>query len=240
MCYTLHRGCSYAVAVYTAPGNVYAVLPQSGTVHLTTIAIYCIPHSPHISLALRCCQLIQYSLRFGYIACRCICFSIIIFHRSDKHCRIFTLSSTMPSHQQIVFPSSQNGSVRVDALGLSHQRHSSGGLLSAWCQYHLSYCILPSDHGLTITRRSVGVLVKTNTLALWPIVTKRRNGFIGYVLGSGLQCDWWHCDNLSSRQFYLRTKCNSLFTNYTHHSRLQDRCDYWQSIPCSVRLLSYN
>jgi len=55
------------------------------------------PHTPHICLALRCCQLSQYSLRFGYIACRCMCFSNIIFYRSEIYCPIFTLSSTMPS-----------------------------------------------------------------------------------------------------------------------------------------------
>jgi len=62
----------------------------------------------------------------------------------------------------------------------------------------------------------------------WPIVTIRRNGFIGNALASGLQCDGWRCEN-----------CNSLFTNYTHHSKLPDLCGYWQSISRSVRLLSY-
>jgi len=31
MCYTLRRGCSYAVAVYTMPGNVYAFLRPIAT-----------------------------------------------------------------------------------------------------------------------------------------------------------------------------------------------------------------
>jgi len=51
----------------------------------------------HICLALRCCHLWQYSLRLEYITCRCICFAIIVFYRSQIYCLIFTLSSTMPS-----------------------------------------------------------------------------------------------------------------------------------------------
>jgi len=31
VCYTLHRGCSYAVAVYTMPGDVYAYLRPIAT-----------------------------------------------------------------------------------------------------------------------------------------------------------------------------------------------------------------
>ena len=30
----------------------------------------------------------------------------------------------------------------------------------------------------------------TNSLAMWPTVTIRQNGFRGYALASGLQCDW--------------------------------------------------
>jgi len=52
-------------------------------------------------------------------------------------------------------------------------------------------------------------------------------------------CNGWRCENLSSCSFYLRAKCNSLFTNYTHHSKWPDQCGYWQSIARSVRLLSY-
>ena len=39
-------------------------------------------------------------------------------------------------------------------------------------------------------------------------------------------CDGWCCENLSSRFFYLRAQCNSLFTNYTHHSKWPDLCGY--------------
>ena len=79
--------------------------------------------------------------------------------------------------------------------------------------------------------------ILTIILALWPTVTIRRNGFIGYGLPSGLQCDGWHYENLSSRSIYVHAKCNSLFTNYKHHSKSPDLCGYWQSITCSVRLL---
>jgi len=77
------------------------------------------------------------------------------------------------------------------------------------------------------------------TLALWPTVTIRRNGFIGYALASGLHSHWWRCANLSSRSFYLRAKCNCLFTKCTHHSKSPHLCGYRQSIARSVRLLSY-
>ena len=97
VCYTLRKGCSYAEAVYTTPGDVHAFLRLSATLYLPPIAIYRRPHSSDICFVLRCCHLFQYSLRFRYIACRCICFAIIVFYRSPIYCPIFTLSSTMPS-----------------------------------------------------------------------------------------------------------------------------------------------
>jgi len=78
------------------------------------------------------------------------------------------------------------------------------------------------------------------TLWWWrPTVTIRRNGLIGHAFASGLQCDGWRCENHSTHSFYPHAKCNSLFTNYTHHSKSPDPCGYWQSIARSVRLLSY-
>jgi hypothetical protein len=97
VCYTLRRGCSYAVGVHTTPGNVYACLRPIATFYLFAIAIYRIPHSPHLCSALRFGHILQYSLRFGYLTCRCICFAIIVFYRSEIYRLIFTLSSTMPS-----------------------------------------------------------------------------------------------------------------------------------------------
>ena len=38
---------------------------------------------------------------------------------------------------------------------------------------------------------------------MWATVTMRRNGFIGYTLAWGLQCNGWRCENLSSRSFYI-------------------------------------
>jgi len=52
-------------------------------------------------------------------------------------------------------------------------------------------------------------------MAFWPTVTIRRNGFIGYVLASGMQCDGGCCENLSWHSFYLPAKCIPLFTDYT-------------------------
>jgi hypothetical protein len=61
-------------------------------------------------------------------------------------------------HQQKILPSGQNGSVRVEALRLSRQRHPGSGLLHAWHQYHASCCILLSNRRFTISSRSVGLL----------------------------------------------------------------------------------
>jgi len=96
-CYTLRRGCRYAVAVHTTPGDIYACLQPIATFYLSAIAKYRMPHSPHICWALRICHILQYSLRFGYLACGCICFAIIVFYWSHIYSPIFTLSSTMPS-----------------------------------------------------------------------------------------------------------------------------------------------
>ena len=106
MCYTLRSGWSYAVAVYTTPHDVYAFLRPIATFYLSAIAIYRMPHSSHVCLTLRFCQLLQYSLRLGYIACRCICFAIIVFYTSEIYCPIFKLSSTMPSILHILVWSS--------------------------------------------------------------------------------------------------------------------------------------
>jgi len=61
-------------------------------------------------------------------------------------------------HQQKIIPSGRDGSVRVDAVRQSHQRHPGGGLLRARCQYHASRCISPSHHSFTFSSCSVGLL----------------------------------------------------------------------------------
>jgi len=143
------------------------------------------------------------------------------------------------SHQEKNILFGRNGCIGVDALRQSRQRHPSGGVLCAQLQYNSSRCISPSYCCLTTSSRSVGFLFKTITLALWPTGTIGRDGFIRYALASGFQCDGWHCENLSSRSFCLRGKCNSLLANYTHHSKSLDLWGYWQSIAHSVRLLPY-
>ena len=97
MCYTLRRGRSYAVAVHTTPEDVYASLWPIARFYLSAIAVYRMPHLLHLCSALRFWHLLQYSLRFGYLACRCICFAIIVFYRSEIYSLICTLSGTMPS-----------------------------------------------------------------------------------------------------------------------------------------------
>ena len=62
-------------------------------------------------------------------------------------------------HQQKTFLSGRNGSVRVDALCQSPQRHPGGGLLRGRCQVHASCHIWPSDRHSAVCSRSVGLLV---------------------------------------------------------------------------------
>jgi hypothetical protein len=140
--------------------------------------------------------------------------------------------------QQKIILSRLNGSVRVDMLCQSMQRHPIGGLLHSRPQFHALCCISPSNRCFTISSPSVSLLFWKDTLALWPTVALCLNGFIGYALASELQWDGWHCKNLSLCSFYLRSKCNSLFTNYSHHFKLPDLCGYRQSITRSVHLLS--
>ena len=97
VCYPLHRGCSYAAAVYTTPGDVYALLRPSATLYLSSIITYRMLHSLHICLALRCGHLLQSSHPFGYITCHCIFFSIIVSYTTEIYCAILTLSTTMIS-----------------------------------------------------------------------------------------------------------------------------------------------
>jgi len=61
-------------------------------------------------------------------------------------------------HQQKIFPSGRNDSVRVDALRQSRQRHPGGGILRAWRQFNASRSISPSDRCFTVSSRSVGLL----------------------------------------------------------------------------------
>jgi len=56
---------------------------------------------------------------------------------------------------------------------------------------------------IAISSRSVGLQFQTDRLTLWPTVTIRRNGFIGYTLPSALQFNGWCCENLSSGSFYI-------------------------------------
>ena len=66
---------------------------------------------------------------------------------------------SLDTHQQKTFPSGRNGSVRVDALRQSRQRHPGGRLLRARRQYDASRCISPPDRGSAVSSRSVGILL---------------------------------------------------------------------------------
>ena len=73
------------------------------------------------------CQLFQYSHHFGYIACCCICFVIILLFMSEIYCPILTVSSTMPSVFHILrWPSLVcDSSASSSALALSPSLPSS-------------------------------------------------------------------------------------------------------------------
>jgi len=66
--------------------------------------------------------------------------------------------SVQSLHQQKTFPSGRNGTVRVDMLRQSRQRHPGGRLLRAQRQQDASRCISPSDHDFVVSYRSVGIL----------------------------------------------------------------------------------
>jgi len=87
------------------------------------------------------------------------------------------------------FRSRRDGSVREVVVHQSHQRHRSGGLLCARRKFYASRCILPSHCGFTPPSRCVSLSFQMNTVVLWPTVNIRWNGFLGYALASGLQCD---------------------------------------------------
>ena len=70
---------------------------------------------------------------------------------------MFRCDTRVVDHQQKTFPSGQYGSVRVDALRQSRQRHPGFGLLIARCQCHESHCISPSDCCFAISSRSVSL-----------------------------------------------------------------------------------
>jgi len=117
---TLHTYLMYGVVTYTYHQNNTCVTLIAGAavmlmqfahcmamcIHFSgpvpnftspVVAIYRMPHSPQRRLVLRYCHLLHCSLRCGFITCRCICFAITVFYRSEIYCPIFTLSSTMPS-----------------------------------------------------------------------------------------------------------------------------------------------
>ena len=132
-----------------------------------------------------------------------LCMEVSKSSKGGRGLQSVTVIAIIAPHQQKTFPSWRNGSIRVDALRQSRHRHPGGGLLRAQRHYDMSHCISPSDRRFAVSSCSVGLLFQTNTLALWPTVTIRQNGFIGYTLGSGLQCNGWRCENLCSRSFYI-------------------------------------
>jgi len=148
-------------------------------------------------------------------------------------------------HQQKIVPSRRNGSIGVKTVRQSRQRHPSGGLLRTRRQFNGSHSISPSNCCFTSSSRPVGLLFQMITLALWPTVTIRRNGFTCYALALELECNGWCCENLSSRSFYLRAKCNTLFTKYTglqgdgwHRENLSSRSFYLRA-KCTSLFTNY-
>ena len=115
----LHMYLLYFVVSYTHHQNDTCVTLFAGAAVMLKPVTYClamfmsfssqVPHCTSllllyircctlpICLVLRCCHIFQYSFCFGYIACRCICFTIIVFYRSEIYCPNFKLTSTIPS-----------------------------------------------------------------------------------------------------------------------------------------------
>jgi len=54
-------------------------------------------------------------------------------------------------HQPKTFPSGQNGSIGVDTLRPSRQRHHGAGFLCVRRQYHASRCTSPSDRSFAVS-----------------------------------------------------------------------------------------
>jgi len=125
------------------------------------------------------------------------------------------IARAMPSHysrlQALVHPISK---YYFRPGGMAPSSTVGGGFLRPRPQYYGSHCILPSNLAVTVTSRSGGFLFETNAVALWPPVTIRQNGFIGYAWASGLLSDRLRCKNLSLHSFYLGENRNSILTNY--------------------------
>jgi len=105
-------------------------------------------HSAHICISLRCRNLLRYSLRFGYLTCRCICFAIMVFYRSEIYCPIFTLSSTMPSvlhilHWFIISLRCLFLLIRIRIIAiLAHiPVHNTGSRVNIPCPQSYKFCV---------------------------------------------------------------------------------------------------
>jgi len=74
------------------------------------------------------------------------------------HCSIISQSHRI-TYQEKNILIRRNVTVRVDALRQSRQRHRRSGLLRTRCQYNVSNFISPSDRRVTVSSRSVGLLL---------------------------------------------------------------------------------
>jgi exosome complex RNA-binding protein Rrp4 len=148
-------------------------------------------------------------------------------------------TKALSKDQQTDVPSGQNGCIWVDAFRQSIQRHPEGGILCNLHQCIMSVCIAPYNCSITISSRSIGLLFQANTPALCPTLTIHQNEVSENALVSEMQCDGWHCENLSLQSSYQCTECNSPFTKHTQHSKSLDLCGFWQSFARCFRLLCY-
>jgi len=116
-------------------------------------------------------------------------------HRVEQIHRYITLHQYSAARHDHAHISAKHISVRAEWL--RQRGHPASGpsetpscqITPARRQYHAMCCISPSDRFFAVSSRSVSLPFQTNTLALWPTVTIRRNEFIGYTLASGLRCD---------------------------------------------------
>jgi len=95
-----------------------------------------------------------------------------------------------------------------------------------WQLYHFfSLC------SSSILNEHSGIVANWDSISEW---------VYGHTLASRLQCPGWRCENYSLRSIHLRTKWNSLLTNYTHRLKSPDLDGDWPSIVCSICLQSFN
>jgi len=134
MCYTLHRGSSYPVAVYPMPSAVYGFFQPSATFYSSSIAIYWMPHFR----------------KYVYLSDLVTCYNTV-FTSDTSFAILFTLQlldfrglkyTVQSSHSQVLYSQSlvlfpQSSKFCVDVLSACDASSSSSS--TALCPLSPSY-----------------------------------------------------------------------------------------------------